>query len=82
MKAFWSDNGPRYGWLWRVICEVDYGGKHYVVSPTVNWSAFGQWNTAFWSEEKAQLFISQRISPSGECKLRLNPNDPLEAELL
>jgi hypothetical protein len=81
MKAFWSDNGPRYGWLWRVVCEINYGGKHYVVSPMVNWSAFGLWNTAFWSEEKAHRFIAERVSPNGDCKLRVNPNNPLEAEL-
>ena len=82
MKALWSDNGPRYGWLWRLVCEINYGGKHYVVSPMVNWSAFGLWNTAFWSVEKAQRFITERVSPNGDCKLRVNPNNPLEAELL
>jgi len=82
MKAFLGENGPRYGWLWRVVCEINYGGKHYVISPMVNWSAFGLWNTVFWSEEKAQRFIVERVSPNGDCKLRVNPNNPLEAELL
>ncbi|MGD0651390.1 MAG: hypothetical protein ABSA97_09685 [Verrucomicrobiia bacterium] len=82
MKAFWSDSGPVDGWLWRVVCEINYGGKHYVVSPRVHWSDSGQVDAPFWSEEKAHQFVSQRISSNGECKLRVNPNNPLEAELL
>jgi hypothetical protein len=81
-KAFWSDNGSRTGWLWRLVCELDYGGKHYVLSPMIHWSDLAQRNAAFWSEEEAHRFIAQKVSPDGECKLRVNPDNPIEAELL
>jgi hypothetical protein len=41
-----------------------------------------QVDAPFWKEEKARQFISRKISPKGECRLRVNPDDPFEAELL
>ena len=79
---FASENGSTDGWLWRVVCEVDYSGKRYIVTPKVHWSDLGQADAPFWSEEKAQQYISQKISPTGVCKLRVNPTNPQEAELL
>lgn len=81
-KLISNDGGPSEGWVWKVVCEVDYGGKHYVVRPKVHWSDLAQGDGPFWKEEKARRFLSQRIAPNGECKLRLNPNNPLEAELV
>ena len=80
--SFASDDGSRDGWRWRISCEIKYGGKPYVIIPKVNWCDFGQVETPFWSEEKGLNYISKRISPKGECKVRINPDDPLEAELL
>jgi hypothetical protein len=81
-KNFSNGDGSSEGWLWQVVCEINFDGKHYNVSPQVNWSDLGQANTPFWSEEKAKQFLSQKIAPNGECKLRINPSNPLEAELL
>jgi hypothetical protein len=75
------EGGPN-GWLWRAVCEIDYGGKQYAVSPKVRWSDLAQADAPFWKEEKARWFISRKISPKGECRLRINPDDPFEAELL
>jgi len=81
-KKFSNGEGSADGWLWRLVCEINHGGKRYVVSPKVHWTDLGQIDAPFWSKEKAQLFLSQKISPDGECKLRLNPDNPLEAELV
>jgi hypothetical protein len=81
-KRFSTGDGSSDGWLWSVACEVNYGGKNYVVFPKVHWSDFGQADAPFGNEAKAREFISQKISPKGECQVRINPNNPLEAELL
>jgi hypothetical protein len=81
-KRFAAEGGNADGWSWLLACELDYGGKQYLVTPKVHWSDLGQADAPFWSEEKAQQYISQRISPTGECKLRVNPADPREVELL
>lgn len=69
-------------WLWRLVCELNFEGKTYRVIPKVRWSDAGQSESPFWSESKAQAFISKIVSPSDECKLRVNPQNPLEAEVL
>jgi hypothetical protein len=81
-RKTWSEGGALDCWWWHVTCEIDYEGKHYAISPKVHWSDWGQGDAPFWSEEKAQEFISRRISPKGECKVRVNPTNPFEAELL
>jgi len=70
------------GWSWRVVCEINFAGKNYRVTPKVHWSDAGQADAPFWSEEKARQFIAQTITPDGDCKLRVNPDNPLEAELI
>lgn len=81
-KLFANDGGPSEGWVWKVVCEVDYGGKHYVVRPEAHWSDVAQGDCPFWKEEKGRRLLSQRISPNGECKVRVNPANPLEAALV
>jgi hypothetical protein len=70
------------GWLWQVVCEIYFHEKRYSVSPKIHWSDLGRADEPFWSEEMARQFLSQKISPDGKCKLRVNPDNPLEAELL
>jgi hypothetical protein len=81
-RQFATDGDSADGWLCQVVCELDMGGKHYVVNPKVHWSDLGQADAPFWSEEKAQQYISRKVAPAGECKLRVNPTNPHEAELL
>jgi hypothetical protein len=64
-----------WGWFWRIICEYNYLGKEVRVTPTVYWSNFT-------SEEEANKFINSHISPDGECKLHINPKNPLQTELV
>ncbi len=70
------------GWSWRVVCEINFAGKNYRVSPKVHWSDAGQVDEPFWSEEKARHFLARAIAPDGQCQLRVNPHNPLEAELV
>lgn len=79
-KKIYNDGND--GWSWRVICEINFAGKDYRVTPKVHWSDAEPADAPFWSEEKARHFLAQAIAPGGECKLRVNPDNPLEAELL
>ena len=64
-----------WGWFWRIICEYEYSGKAVRVTPTVYWSNFT-------SEPAAMKFLEERISPDGNCKLHINPKNPLQTELV
>jgi hypothetical protein len=68
--------------FWRLDCEFNYAGRDYRVIPKVRWNATARVETAFWSEETARLFLEKVVTSTGECKLRLNPQNFLEAELL
>ena len=69
-------------WLWQLVCEMNYAGRKYQVTPKVRWSDVGQSESSFSTEAKAQKFIGESISPSGACKIPVDPKNPLEAELL
>jgi hypothetical protein len=79
LKQIMSPNGDMSGWVlvWRIRCKYEYLGKLYEVAPKVGWC-----ETAFASEKKALKFLKKRISSSHECKLRINPKDPHQAELI
>jgi hypothetical protein len=63
------------GWYWRIVCEHEFHGEKYRVTPIVQWANF-------MSEEAAMKFIGEKISPDGECKLHINPKNPLQTELV
>ena len=77
LKQVMSAGGMHKGWVWqwRVVCDYRLEGREYRVTPLVCW-------TTFRTEAAALKFLAKRISPSGECKLGVNPQSPLEAELL
>jgi hypothetical protein len=70
-----TGRGNNWGWYWRFICEYEYHGEKHRVTPTVQW-------VNFTSEEAAMKFIEEKISPDGECKLHVNPKNPLQTELV
>ena len=70
-----ANAGGHWGWFWRIICEYEYLGIPYRVTPEVYWASFN-------SEEAALKFLEERISPNGECTLRVNPKNPLRTELM
>ncbi|HET7626500.1 MAG TPA: hypothetical protein VFM25_14685, partial [Verrucomicrobiae bacterium] len=51
-----------WGWFWRMICEYEYHGQTYRVTPEIQWINFT-------SEAAAMKFFEEKVSPSGECKL-------------
>ena len=69
-------------WLWNLVCEMNFAGKNYRIIPKVRWSDAGQSESPFFTEAKAQAFITQAITLDGQCQLRVNPQNPQEAELM
>ena len=82
--SFERRRAPGYSWRWmcRVECEFNFAGQTYRVTPKVNWSEVAQSESSFPSEEKAQSFLEKRIGPNGECRLRVNPSNPVQTELI
>ena len=68
--------------LWQLVCEVNVDGKQYLIYPKVRWNDATQSETPFRDEKKAKQFIEQTFPADGQCKLRVNPVNPLEGELL
>lgn len=66
--------GVRKAWTFKLLCEFELGGKRYTVTP-------GYWST-FISEGRLQKFLAKVISPDGKCQLWVNPENPLQAELI
>ncbi len=69
-----ANAGGHWGWFWRIVCEYEYLGIPYRVTPEVYWASF-------YSEEAALKFLEERISPNGECRLHVDPKNPLRTEL-
>lgn len=68
-------DGGGWGWFWRIVCQYEYLGIPYRVTPEVYWANFN-------SEEAAMQYLDKRISPTGECTLRVDPKNPLRTELM
>jgi hypothetical protein len=66
--------GKGNAWEWRIVCEYEFRGEKYRVTPSVNWMSFS-------SEVAAHKFIAKRISAGDVCQLRINPRNPLQTEL-
>ena len=70
--------GPRGGvrktWTFQLLCEFEMDGKKYTVTP-------GYWSS-FISEERLLKFLDKVIAPDGKCQLYVNPENPLQAELI
>jgi len=75
MPTSTASTGGHWGWFWRIVCEYEYLGIPYRVTPEVYWASFN-------SEEAALKFLEERISQNEECTLRINPKKPLRTELM
>jgi hypothetical protein len=76
LQKFRLPKGGGWGWFWRIVCEYEFHGEKFRVTPNVH-----QWINLS-SEETAMKFIGENISPDGECKLHVNPKNPLQTELV
>ncbi len=76
LKSMYLAKSQRRGWhwFWRIVCEFDYNGARNRVTPSVYWVSFA-------SEEAARQFLDQHVSPAGDCRLHVNPENPLQTEL-
>jgi len=70
-----DSSSGHWGWFWRIICEYEYLGIPYRVTPEVYWASFN-------SKEAALKFLEERISANGECMLHVDPKNPLRTELM
>lgn len=61
-------------WQFTLVCEFELGGGMHRVTP-------GFWRT-FATRAGVERFLAKNISPQGDCELYVNPDDPLEAELV
>ena len=67
--------GGQWNWCWRLVCEYEYLGIRYRVTPEMYWMGLA-------SEAAAHKFLAKRIGPDGKCLLRVDPKNPLRTELL
>ena len=74
LGAVGQRGGVRMTWTFQLLCKFELDGKRYTVTP-------GYWST-FISESRLQKFLDKVISPDGTCQLWINPENPLQAELV
>ncbi len=66
LKKVFSASGDMSGWVWdwRILCEYDYSGKTYRVTPLVGWSTYATEEEAgkSWKDEFRPM--ANALSPS------------------
>lgn len=62
-------------WEARLVCEFQANGKNYRATPAVHYCSFR-------TEDALQQYIDERVTPNGQCRLFINPANPLECELV
>ena len=73
-KGFSNDSDGDIVWNFIMLCEYEFGGKTYRVTPAY-WCSFP-------SQGSVLRFIGKRISPEGTCEIYINPDNPLQTELV
>ena len=68
------DSISTLGWFWRLVCEYEFRGQSYRVTRQVQWINFN-------SEAASMKFMEENVSTNGQCKLHVNPKNPLQTEL-
>jgi hypothetical protein len=58
-------------WGYRLLCTFTWDGKEYKVTPESSHIV------GFTSEAKVIEYLTQRISPNGDCELLIDPKNPL-----
>ncbi|TVM36437.1 DNA translocase FtsK 4TM domain-containing protein [Oceanidesulfovibrio marinus] len=61
-------------WCFQLLCEFELNGETYQVTP-------GFWRT-FGTESGVKRFLARAIDNNGRCALWVNPQNPLQAELV
>lgn len=71
-KIFGAD-GTGVSWQIQMLCEFEYNGKNYKVTPS-----FWRYFLTKWGAKK---FLESKII-NGKCELHVNPDNPLETEVV
>lgn len=58
-------------WVYRLLCEFDFQGKKYKVTPEIP--------NIFNSEKKVREYLDKNISADGFCRLFIDPKNPFHA---
>jgi hypothetical protein len=69
-----SRGTPMHTWDFRLICSFEIDGQAFTVTPL--------YRSSFSSENALQAFLRKTIDTDGTCLLRINPQNPLEAEFV
>jgi len=67
-------NGRGRHWAIRIKCVYVLNEEQIVCTPRVRWFGSG--------DQKGTEFLEKKINSHGECQIRVNPDNPLEADLL
>ncbi len=70
-------NGASHGFSAIVICEYEYAGVKYRVTPRITAVAI----VSFPTPQTVEWYLKKRIAPDGTCKLCFNPDNPLQTVL-
>jgi len=68
-----------YSWSWRWLCEYEYDGATYRVTPTY-WLTWGGGKLG--SKRRAERFGNKVVDESGCMELWINPANPLQTEVV
>lgn len=67
--------GVRLVWTFILLCEYNKEGQRYLVTPSY-------WSPTFLTEKSLKKFLNQAITSDDNCRLRVNPENPLQTELV
>jgi hypothetical protein len=73
-REYTDPSGDGHGWEFRVICRFKLDKQEYTVTP--------YYGSNFWMKRRIETFLSHAIEPDGACVLRVNPENPLEADFI
>jgi len=74
-----TDAGEVHGWTYRLLCEFEVYGRAYEATPE---GRQGKAFRIFETPQEVEMYLDTHIGVEGECRLRVDPSDPVEAELV
>ena len=73
-QDFSNDSDGGKVWNFLILCEYELDGKTYRVTP-------GYW-CSFPMKGSVLRFVSKRIAADGTCEIYINPDNPLQTEIV
>lgn len=72
--SYTGDDEPGKTWFFTLLCEFELGGQTYRVTPSF-WRSFG-------TKSGVGRFLEKVVNRNGLCELWVNPQNPLETEVV